>query len=268
MTGHLHLLFAERNGQTFLREQSFRAPAHISKPYWDGTHLIVNVVNPTAGLFPGDTIEVSLRASANSKAVITSPSASRIFRAREQGTTVIWKQHLYVEQGAWMDFFPEMLIPHAGSTFAQDTTIQLENGASILYLDSMAPGRLASGEAFKFSRLSWRTELQIDGRLTALERYSLQPHDHSLHALELHFPNSYHASGFLVAPISDEKSLMREISSLSDGSAIVGASPVAPGAFSLRVLAANAITLRKTLLGLREIVYRILAIPAPKLRKL
>ena len=36
--------------------QSFRAPFHVSKPYWDADSrvLLTQVVNPTAGILEGD----------------------------------------------------------------------------------------------------------------------------------------------------------------------------------------------------------------------
>ena len=40
----------------FLREQSFRAPFHLSKPSWDEHALLVQIVNPTAGVFAGDAL--------------------------------------------------------------------------------------------------------------------------------------------------------------------------------------------------------------------
>ena len=59
-SGHLLLRAAARaNGRTALAAQSFRAPYHLSKPYWDADArvLLVQVVNPTAGILAGDRLE-------------------------------------------------------------------------------------------------------------------------------------------------------------------------------------------------------------------
>ena len=55
LRGHLHLAAGMRaNGETYLARQSFRAPFHLSKPYWDGHVLHVQLVNSTAGILAGD----------------------------------------------------------------------------------------------------------------------------------------------------------------------------------------------------------------------
>ena len=60
--GHLHIeCQADSDGRTFLAKQSFRTPVHLSKPHWDGKYLIINVVNPTAGLFAGDHVAIVVR---------------------------------------------------------------------------------------------------------------------------------------------------------------------------------------------------------------
>jgi len=53
-SGHLQIRASRRvHGRTVLAAQSFRAPFHLSKPYWDADAgvLIVQVVNPTAGIW-------------------------------------------------------------------------------------------------------------------------------------------------------------------------------------------------------------------------
>lgn len=59
-SGHLRLRAEARgDGQTKLAEQSFRAPFHVGKSYWDvaAQTLRVQVVNPTAGILAGDRLE-------------------------------------------------------------------------------------------------------------------------------------------------------------------------------------------------------------------
>ena len=53
---------ARPDGRTVLAGQSFRAPFHLSKSYWDvdAGVLIVQVVNPTAGILAGDRLESSV----------------------------------------------------------------------------------------------------------------------------------------------------------------------------------------------------------------
>ena len=61
LTGHLDLTCTrDGNGRSYLREQSFSAPFHISKPYWAGDVLLLQLASPTPGLFGGDRLTSSV----------------------------------------------------------------------------------------------------------------------------------------------------------------------------------------------------------------
>ncbi len=269
MTGHLHLVFASREGRTFISEQSFRAPMHVSKPYWDGQYLIVNVVNPTAGLFSGDQVNVSLRAESGSRTVVTSPSASRLYQARPDGHAISIRQQILVEKGAWLDLIPELLIPHAGAKYTQATLLTVQAGGEAFFIESMAPGRVAAGESFAFAGLHWTTQLTVAGRFLAIERYRLSPDDDSLRPLRLHFPGSYHASGYVVSSrLPGDRAFLQAIAALGSSSVLIGASILAPCALSVRILAADAISIRRAINDLRTLIYQVLGYSSPDLRKL
>src|SRR5271155_2741455 len=124
MTGYLRIeLSPDESARTYLSRQSVRAPMHLSKPYWDGSFLVINGINATAGLFSGDEIDIRVRATAGSRAVFTSPSACRVHRAVPSGGPAIVRNTFEVESGAWLDVYPEIFIPQAGSRYIQTTEI-------------------------------------------------------------------------------------------------------------------------------------------------
>src|SRR6185369_2094376 len=109
-SGHLRLQAAVRaGGRTVLAGQSFRAPYHLSKPYWDadaGT-LLVQVVNPTAGILEGDFLESAIGVEKGASLLVTTPSASRVFKMA--GGSAECRQHFTVAKGAWLEVLPEPL---------------------------------------------------------------------------------------------------------------------------------------------------------------
>ncbi|MGC4074303.1 MAG: urease accessory protein UreD [Nibricoccus sp.] len=120
-SGHLRLRAEKReNGKTVLAGQSFRAPFHVGKAYWDeeGTALRVQVVNPTAGILEGDKLETEVAVGAGAALLVTTPSASRVFHMRT-GAAVA-SQRFSVEAGGWLEFLPEPLVPHDRSSFRSD----------------------------------------------------------------------------------------------------------------------------------------------------
>ena len=83
LKGHLHITCAcDELGRNFISKQSFCAPMHLSKPHEDAGALVVNLVNPTAGLFDGDEVEIIARVNPGARLVLTTPSANRIYKSR------------------------------------------------------------------------------------------------------------------------------------------------------------------------------------------
>src|ERR1700757_1092782 len=119
MTGHLHLVCSsDKEGRSFLSAQSFRAPLHVSKPHVDGGTLVVNMVNPTAGIFDDDRIDVEVKVEAGARLLLTTPSASRVYRSRKGGTARM-RQRLEVGCGGFLEYYPEPFIPQQGARFWQ-----------------------------------------------------------------------------------------------------------------------------------------------------
>lgn len=266
--GHLDLVCrADAAGRTALTRQSFAAPMHLSKPYWDGHHLIVNAVNPTAGLFTADTVRVDGRVEAGARLLLTSPSATRIHRARDGEPAALVRQRFTVCAGGLADVLPELLIAHARARFTQETELHVEPGGTLLYFDLLAPGRVAAGEVFAFEEILAVTRLFLSGELLAAERCRLRPDDGSLDTLRLHHAHSYHASWYAVfpRPVTD---LPARIAAANGPETLVGASALAPGAWAGKILAADSPALRRAVGAVRGICYAVLGLPEPKHRKL
>ena len=130
--GHLHLTASRREtGATFLAAQSFRAPFHISKPYWDERVLQVQVVNPTAGILAGDRLEMHVRATEGARLCVTTPAATRAFMMRSGAA--VCEQRLQAAAGSCLEYSPEPLFPHAGTTYVQRTLIEAAPDADMFW---------------------------------------------------------------------------------------------------------------------------------------
>jgi urease accessory protein len=254
--------------RTFLAKQAFRAPMHLSKPHWDGNYLIVNVVNPTAGLFAGDHVEMSARICQGASTVLTSPSAARVFRARDSVGKAQVTQSLVVESGGRLDVFPEMLIPHAGARYTQTTRIEVEAGGELFFTEMIAPGRTASGEAFDYDQLEFGLDLIVAGELAVRECYRLAPRTEGVQAIRRGFPSAYCASAFIVSHRPADDSLKRAVGALHTPRILAGASQPAKDICAIKLVAADSMSLRAAVAGIRAIGYSYLGWPKPLLRKL
>jgi urease accessory protein len=267
LRGHLDLVCARDDaGRTALARQSFAAPMHLSKPYWDGHHLVINAVNPTAGLFSGDEVEIAVRVESGASALFTSPSASRVHRARDGEPAAFVRQTFSVARDGWLEVCPEMLIAQAGARYEQHTRLEVEPGGGLLYFDSLAPGRVASGEIFAFEHVRVFTRLLVGGDLLAAETCRLAPADDSLAALRVHHAHSYHATWFAVFPAAPPTDLRTAFPAAPE--LLIGASQLDRHALVGKILAAHSVALRRGIDAVRTACYAALGRPRPAWRKL
>ncbi len=268
--GHLALRAAARpdDGVTALASQSFRAPFHLSKPYWDADTrtLLVQVVNPTAGILSGDRLESSVTVDSGAAVLLTTPSASRVFCMRADAPSASSLQQFFVAPGAWLEVLPEPLVPHRGSRFHQRTVLDVAPGGSAFYADLLFPGRIAHGEIWAWDRLILELEVRSGPSLLLRERLD-QTADH-LHALATLAGSGEHASfgnavfissGHAADPVPPWRAALHALQ--TDG-IWIGASQLHSGAgWSIKFVAPDSIRLRATLSAIR----RVLAPIAPHL---
>ena len=267
--GHLTLeCRVDARGRTFLVKQSFRAPMHLSKPYWDGNHLIINMVNPTAGLFAGDSLDVLVHVCPGARVVLTSPSATRVFRARDSAGEAQVVQSFVVENGGRLDVFPEILIAHAGARYRQTTRIDVHGGGELFTTEMIAPGRTAFGESFDYDQLEISMDLITANKLAARECYRLAPGSESVQTMKRRFPNAYYASAFIVSTRADDESVQRAIRAVNTPQVLAGASRPSESIYAIKLVAADSISLRNAVRAIRAIAYSHLGSPEPLLRKL
>jgi urease accessory protein len=268
LSGHLRLVFSATPGRgTFLAQQSACAPMHLGKTYWDGETLLVNVVNQTAGIFGGDRIVTNVVAGPGTRVLLSSPSAARLHPSRDREARL--EQAYEVRAGARLDVFPELTIPQRGSRCFQQTRIEIERGGECLYLETLAPGRVASGEVFAFESYAWQTDVLLDGQLILRERADIRPGERGTTALRALFPASYHASLLVISPDAEQwdDKFRHGAASLSNDTAFVAASRLSTGGWTLRILAADSIALRRAIHALRGMVYARLGTSAPDPRR-
>ena len=266
-TGHLHLEAGPGPGRTVLTHQSFRAPLHIGKAYWDGHVLQVRVVNPTAGILRGDRIDLRARVAGGASLMLVTPAATRAFTMPEG--TATFTQDYRVEAGGWLEVAPEPLYPHAGSDYTQSTRLETAAGAGLFFADILAPGRAGRGEVWAWRRLQLDLDVVHDGAPVLRERL-----DHSgdeLRAIAAFhgFAEAWIATIVVVGAAPDDgHPAWASVRALHAPPGLwVGATRLAPAVRVIRIVAAGSLVLRDTLTGLRRLFAPALPGLASPLRK-
>jgi urease accessory protein len=177
VSGRLSLAFERvaASGRTRARVLERRPPLAVVRAFElpDGAAL-VHVHNVSGGVLGGDDLEIDVTVGPRARALITTPSATQIYR-REGGREARQRTRVRVESDGLLELLPDPLIPFAGSAYRQHTAIDLGHGASLYWWEVVAPGRVARRESFAYDLLALDAEIRHEGRLVALERFAIEP---------------------------------------------------------------------------------------------
>lgn len=131
------------------------------------------LLNPTGGVLGGDHLITEIMQEAGTHVCLTTPSATRIYRTAKN--PAILETVIHLDEGATLEYFPDHIIPHAGSSLRQSLRVEMARGSRAMILDSMACGRVAHGERWSFTEMDSRAEVFACGRPAYLNRTRIVP---------------------------------------------------------------------------------------------
>jgi urease accessory protein len=172
--GFLRLRFARSGASTILAQSRFSLPLQALTPVTlaDGASYLM-LLNPTGGVLGGDHLITEIEQEAGTHVCLTTPSATRIYRTAEE--PAILETVIHLGEGAALEYFPDHVIPHAGSALRQSLRIEMARGSRAIILDSLASGRVAHGERWSFTEMDSRTEVFACGRPAYINRTRIVP---------------------------------------------------------------------------------------------
>lgn len=178
MTAKLHLSFESTPaGATILRVKQQQPPWRVVRGFQAPSgELLAHLHNLSGGILDTDSLACHVDLAPGAQAQVTSTGATRVYRSRSRDRVASQCTSVKVAAGAYLEFLPDQLIPFGGSRFEQTMRVDLEDRASLIWWDRVAPGREASGEIFCFESLASRFELFVNGEPVAVERWTLAPH--------------------------------------------------------------------------------------------
>lgn len=171
--GALRLGFARRGPATVIAGCRFTLPLQVLAPMaLDDPAAVVSILNPTGGLVGGDRLEIDVQAGAGAHAVLTTPSATRVYRA--EGEPTVQTVRLSVGPRAVVEWVPDHTIPFAGSALRQAIDVELDETAGLILVDAFAAGRVAAGEAWRFALLESAISIRDPGGWLLHDRFVLR----------------------------------------------------------------------------------------------
>ena len=270
--GALRLAFERRGPATVVAGCRFTLPLQVLAPVsLDDPAAVVSMLNPTGGLVGGDRLAIDVRAGAGAHAVLTTPSATRVYRA--EGPPTVQTVRLSIGPGAIVEWVPDHTIPFAGSALRQAIDVELDETGGLILVDAFAAGRVAAGEAWRFARLESAISVRDHGGWLLHDRFVLQsPAAHDDLALDgLGFAESrpYFASIVIVGAFDRERfAVEAEKLGATDIATAVGVAILPRRGVLVRCLAPTAPALLDTIAGCWRLARRaLLGLPPLALRK-
>lgn len=167
---------------TLLRDCRHKGPLYVQKPFYpEGRELAhLYLLHPPGGMVSGDDLRIRVSTENQAQALITTPGAGRVYRARPDRT--LQKQHiqLNVAEDSSLEWLPleNIIFPDASTDLSMD--IELQKNAHVIAWEVTCFGLPASNEAFDRGQVNQRLQVFREGRLKLREVLRLQPEKNPL----------------------------------------------------------------------------------------
>jgi urease accessory protein len=210
-----------------------RFPLRVTVPhYLDESDLgmpFVIVQNPTGGVFAGDRLHLVVEAQAGARAHVRTQSATKVYRM--DGGSADQTMGIRIEDGAYVEYLPGAVIPQAGAVLRQSMIVDAHQNAAFVTSETIAAGRIAFGERFRFDRLTFETRVSVAGVEVSVDELDLEPQRCAPGAAGIFGTAAYLSTVFAVCPRHDVADLARRVdASIADVAGERGGASVLPHA--------------------------------------
>ncbi len=161
----LELRIGLRGESSRLQRCRHSGPLYVQRAFYpegeDLAHLYL--LHPPGGVVSGDALHISVNCRDGARALVTTPGAGRIYRARD--TLPLQRQQvaLSVGEGASLEWFPLETIVYDGACVDLSTEIQLAPESHFVGWEVTCFGLPASGAPFTSGSFRQRYRIHRDG---------------------------------------------------------------------------------------------------------
>lgn len=181
-TGYLHLEFTDQGDRSVMSFMDRRVPFLVQRAlYWDEAlpqMPCVFIITTTGCVLQGDRMALEIEVGKNAIAHVTTQSATKVHMMNANYASQM--QDLIIDEGGYLEYMPDPLIPHRTSRFLSHTHISIAETGSLLYGEVVLPGRKYhhEDEMFGFDLYSSTIEAVRRGTEEKLfvEKFIVDPH--------------------------------------------------------------------------------------------
>jgi urease accessory protein len=250
---------SQRN-KTIITEQLSRVPLYVQKAlYYDETipsmaHIFV--LSPSGGVLQGDRYRTDIELKNGAISHITTQGATRIYKMNSNYATQMI--NLNVGKNCYLEFLPEQFIPYKNSRYYQRATFNVDDSATLVYSETIVPGRVAMGELFDYDVCCLKTLCYDDKQeMKFHDNCILEPKKQRMNSLGIFGNKTVHSMMYVVTKQECIEELYEAINQLfKDNDEIIGGASILPNnsGLSVRVLSNSSELNKITVYNIAQIV--------------
>jgi len=250
---------SQRN-KTIITEQLSRVPLYVQKAlYYDETipsMAHVFVLSPSGGVLQGDRYRTDIELKNGAISHITTQGATRMYKMNSNYATQMI--NLNVGKNCYLEFLPEQLIPYKNSRYYQKATFKIDDSATLVYSETIVPGRVAMGELFDYDVCCLKTLCYDDKQeMKFHDNCILEPKKQRMNSLGIFGNKTAHSMMYVVTKQECIEELYETINQLfKDNDEIIGGASILPNnsGLSVRVLSNSSELNKITVYNIAQIV--------------
>ena len=252
---------SQRN-KTIVTEQRTQVPLYVQKAlHYDETvpsmaHIFI--LSPSGGVLQGDRYRTDIELKNKAISHITTQGATGIYKMNSNFATQMI--NLKVGKDCYLEFLPEQLIPYKSSRYYQKTTFTVDDSATLVYSETIVPGRVAMGELFDYDICYLRTLCYNDkNEIKFHDNSILEPKNQTMNTLGMFGNKTVLSTMFVVTKKENIEELYKTINQVfKDNDEVVGGASILPNdsGLSVRILSNSSEDNKTTVYNISQIIRR------------
>ena len=169
----LNLNFSRSTEKTFLSKRNHIGPLTIQRPFYpEGEIWHVYLLHPPGGIVGGDSLTINTNSEEFSKALITMPGATKIYRTSQNKFSKV-NQNITIQKNSVLEWLPMETIIFPGACSNISTKFFLNENAKIAAWEIQCLGRPAIQEKFNMGEINLDFEVWRDKKPIIIDKFKV-----------------------------------------------------------------------------------------------
>ena len=154
---------------------------HYDMDYPSMAHIFI--LSPSGGILQGDRYRMDIELKNNAISHLTTQGATRIYKMDSNYATHM--VNINLKNNSYLEFIPEQIIPYKNSRFYQKTQLNIDDSSTVVYSETIVPGRIAMGEMFDFDVCYLKTDGTLNEKIQFRDSSLLIPKKQKIKSLTM-----------------------------------------------------------------------------------